>query len=101
MKSCCWPATSYDDVLASTIAGNLRLRDTDEALEFVGRKLPKTTYAENFLSKLNAGLVRGVTAGWANAGSEDHHRGSAERRQAHRGADRPVVRDAAADQVRV
>ena len=60
---------SYDDVLASTIAGNLRLRDTDEALKFVGRKLPNTTYAENFISKLNAGLVRGVTAGWANAGS--------------------------------
>ena len=60
----------YSEPLASTTAGTLRLRDSDEALEFEARDLPDTTYAHNFLSKLSKGLVRGLTAGWANAGSD-------------------------------
>ena len=32
--------------------------------------MPPTRYAEDFASKLSLGLVRGVTAGWALAGSE-------------------------------
>ena len=62
---------NYDDVLATTAAnGALRLRDTETALIFEARRLPRTRYAEDFASKLRLGLVRGVTAGWAQAGSE-------------------------------
>ena len=61
---------SYEEPLASTLEGSLTLRDTDEALEFQAKNLPRTRYAEDFLGKLSAGLVRGLTAGWADAGSD-------------------------------
>ena len=63
---------NYDDVLAANAAvgGALRMRDTPEYLEFEAQRLPKTVYAEDFASKLRLGLVRGVTAGWAAAGSD-------------------------------
>ena len=62
---------NYDDVLAANgSGGQLRFRDTPEALTFEARRLPKTRYAEDFAQKLQNGLVRGVTAGWALAGSE-------------------------------
>ena len=61
---------SYEEPLASSLAGTLKLRDTDEALEFEAKRLPRTRYAEDFLGKLSAGLVRGLTAGWADAGSD-------------------------------
>ena len=61
---------SYEEPLANSQEGTLRLRDNDEALEFEARDLPDTTYAHNFLGKLQRGLIRGLTAGWANAGSD-------------------------------
>ena len=61
--------TDYGEPLASTIEGSLVLRDTEDALEFEAKNLPDTTYAHNFLGKLSRGLIRGLTAGWANAGS--------------------------------
>ena len=61
---------SYEEPLANSLEGTLRLRDSDEALEFEARDLPDTTYSRNFLGKLSKGLIRGLTAGWANAGSD-------------------------------
>ena len=61
---------SYEEPLANSEEGTLVLRDTDDALEFEARDLPDTTYAHNFLGKLSKGLIRGLTAGWANAGSK-------------------------------
>ena len=62
---------NYDDVLAANgDGGQLRLRESDDALEFEARRLPRTQYSEDFAEKLNLGLVKGITAGWALAGSE-------------------------------
>ena len=62
---------NYDDVLAANgDGGQLRLKETRTALEFEARRLPRTRYAEDFASKLGTGLVKGVTAGWALAGSD-------------------------------
>ena len=62
---------NYDDVLATTATGGvLRLEETRDALRFRANGLPRTRYAEDFASKLALGLVRGVTAGWAQLGSD-------------------------------
>ena len=60
----------YSQPLASVPDGTLRLNDTPEALEIEMRGLPESQYAMDFVSRLQGGLVRGLTAGWANQGSE-------------------------------
>lgn len=48
---------SPDKPLASKQAGSLILRDTPTALQFEIKKLPKTSYAKDFLALLRAGSI--------------------------------------------
>ena len=57
---------SYETAIASTIAGSLVLRDTPTALQFKARNLPDTSYSADFLEKMDKGLVRGLSVGWAD-----------------------------------
>ena len=83
---------SYEEPLASSLAGTLTLRDTDEALEFQAKRLPRTRYAEDFLGKLSAGLVRGLTAGWADAGSDTTTEDLPDGGKRHRGPEGHALR---------
>lgn len=54
----------YSKPLASTAAGTLSLRDTDEALEIRAELDGGTSWAADFLAAHRAGLVRGLSPGF-------------------------------------
>lgn len=55
---------SYDRPLASTTAGNLTLRDDDEALMVEAIIDGGTSWARDFLAAHEAGLIRGLSPGF-------------------------------------
>ncbi|SIT81888.1 HK97 family phage prohead protease [Pontibaca methylaminivorans] len=55
---------SYDRPLASTTAGNLILRDGDEALTLEATIEGGTSWARDFLAAHEAGLIRGLSPGF-------------------------------------
>lgn len=55
---------NYAQPLASTAAGNLTLRDTDDALTIEAIIEGGTTWAADFLSAHRAGLIRGLSPGF-------------------------------------
>lgn len=50
--------------LASTEAGSLTLRDSDEALHVEARVAPSTSWARDALAALEAGLTKGLSPGF-------------------------------------
>lgn len=57
-------AHDYDRPLASTRAGNLRLTDTDRALELEAEIDAGTSWAHDFIAAHRAGLIRGLSPGF-------------------------------------
>ncbi len=54
----------YSKPLASTAAGNLRVRSTDAALEIEATVDGSTSWAADFLAAHKAGLIRGLSPGF-------------------------------------
>jgi len=54
----------YNKPLASTSAGTLTLRDSDQALEIEAMIKGNTTWARDFLSAHEAGLIKGLSPGF-------------------------------------
>ncbi len=50
--------------LASTEAGSLTLRDDDQALQIEARVVPSTSWANDALAALSAGLTKGLSPGF-------------------------------------
>lgn len=50
--------------LASTEAGSLTLRDSEEALQIEARVIPSTSWARDALASLAAGLTKGLSPGF-------------------------------------
>jgi HK97 family phage prohead protease len=50
--------------LASTEAGSLKLRDSDDALHIEARVVPSTSWAHDALAALAAGLTKGISPGF-------------------------------------
>lgn len=62
---------SYDRPLASTMAGNLSLRDGDDALEITAEIEDGTSWARDFLAAHRSGLIKGLSPGFrVSAGGE-------------------------------
>src|SRR5690606_13068141 len=57
--------------LASTEAGSLTLRDADDALHIEARVVPSTTWANDALAALAAGLTKGLSPGFRVAPGGD------------------------------
>jgi len=57
--------------LASTEAGSLTLRDGDEALQIEARVVPSTSWAQDALAALAAGLTKGLSPGFRVAPGGD------------------------------
>jgi HK97 family phage prohead protease len=58
---------SYDKPLASKLNGSLKLRDTDDALEFdalISPEVAQTTHARDVLALILAGLAVGISPGF-------------------------------------
>lgn len=75
----------YAKPLASSAAGTLTLRDTDEALEIRATVDEGTSWAADFLAAHKAGLVRGLSPGFRvePGGDRIERRGSAIVRTVH------------------
>lgn len=57
--------------LASTEAGSLTLRDDDDALHIEARVVPSTSWAQDVLASLAAGLTKGLSPGFRVAPGGD------------------------------
>jgi HK97 family phage prohead protease len=64
--------------LASTEAGSLTLRETDDALHIEARVVPSTSWAHDALAALAAGLTKGISPGFRVAPGGDTVTRSAE-----------------------
>lgn len=60
-----------DKPLASKLAGNLSLTDSDSALSFAISRLPNTSYARDMMALLDAGVVRHVIPSYITNGVPD------------------------------
>lgn len=58
---------SYDNALAGTRQGTLELTETDEGIAFRSAPIVGTIAAQDFLARLEAGMVQAVTPGLAGA----------------------------------
>jgi HK97 family phage prohead protease len=70
--------------LASTEAGSLTLRDDDDALHIEARVVPSTSWANDALAALAAGLTKGLSPGFRVPPGGDLVTRAAGRRLAHR-----------------